>query len=201
MRNVLLAASLATVFAASPVLAQQPPAGVVATSNQPGNVSMIEAVQAAARVKAIDKASRTVTLSGPEGRSFNVMAGPEVKNFAQIAVGDEVVVEYVRAVSLQVQKSTGFREHAQRDDAASAKPGSKPAAAVGREIRVVADVIGVDPKKSTITLRAPDGKVVELDVKNPEHFKAVKVGDQVEANYLESVAIAVLPANGKRAGK
>jgi hypothetical protein len=38
-------------------------------------------------------------------------------------------------------------------------------------------------------------------VKNPEHFKVVKVGDQVEANYVESVAISVQPMGKKAAGK
>jgi hypothetical protein len=72
-------------------------------------------------------------------------------------------------------------------------PDAKPAGVVGRELRIVADVIGVDANKSTITLRGPDGNTVELDVRNPDHFKVVKVGDQVEANFVESVAIAVQP--------
>jgi hypothetical protein len=31
-------------------------------------------------------------------------------------------------------------------------------------------------------------------VQNPDHFKVVKKGDQVEALYYEAVAIAVTPA-------
>lgn len=162
---------------------------------------MMEAVQASAKVTAINKETRTVTLKGPEGRIFNVIAGPEVKNFAQITVGDEVVVEYIRAISLQVEKSTGFRERSEQTGAARAEPGDKPAGIVGRDVRIVADVIAVDPKRSTITLRGPKGNIVELDVKNPDHFKVVKVGDQVEANYSESMAISVEPVAKKAARK
>jgi hypothetical protein len=200
MRKQVFAASLLLSLLSTTVLAQQAPVGVVATANQPGNVAAMEAVQAAAKVVAIDAASRTVTLVGPEGRRFNVIAGPEVKNFAQIVVGDEVVIEYIRAISLHVQKNTGFRERSEQAGGARAVPGAKPAGVVGREVRIVADVIGVDAKKSTITLRGPEGNIVELDVKNPDHFKVVKVGDQVEANFVESVAIAVRPM-ARKGGK
>ena len=36
--------------------------------------------------------------------------------------------------------------------------------------------------------------MVDLKVRNPDHFKVVKVGDQVEAVYTEAMAIAVTPA-------
>lgn len=201
MRNALITGSMLLCLVSLPALAQRSPVVVAATSNQPGEVSMVDAVQASARVTAVDSSSRTVTLKGPEGRIFNVIAGDEVKNFAQIAVGDEVVVDYVRAISLHVQKSSGLRQRSERAGSARAMPGAKPAGVAGREVRVVADVIAVDPKKRTITLRGPEDRVVELDVTNPDHFKVVKAGDQVEANYVESMAISVQPMAATGAAK
>ena len=52
----------------------------------------------------------------------------------------------------------------------------------------------MDPKKGTITLKGPQGNVVELPVQNPAQFKVVKKGDQVEATYTQAVALAVEPA-------
>jgi len=54
-------------------------------------------------------------------------------------------------------------------------------------------VVAVDPKKSTITLKGPAGNVVDLKVRNPDHFKVVKKGDQVEAVYSEALAVTVTP--------
>lgn len=193
MRKSLITASLALCFISLPALAQQAPVGIAMESNTPGEVSMIEAVQASALVTAIDEATRTITLQGPEGRIFNVFAGEQVKNFAQIAVGDEVIVDYIHALSLHVRKGGGVRERSESSGAASAMPGEKPAGIVGREIRIVADVIAVDSKKSTLTLKGPEGNIVVLDVRNPDHFAVVKVGDQIEADYVESLAIAVEP--------
>ena len=61
--------------------------------------------------------------------------------------------------------------------------------------------MAVDPKAMTITVRGPNGHMVDLKVKNPDHFKAVKVGDQIQAVYVEAMAIAVTPAPKKPASK
>lgn len=201
MRRLLITGSLALCLASLPAFAQQTPVAVTAESNTPGQVSMVEAIQASAMVTAIDKTTRTITLKGPEGRIFNVVAGDQVRNFSRIAVGDEVIVDYIRALSLHVRKGGGLRERTESSGAARAMPGDKPAGIVGREVRIVADVIAVDPKMSTVTLKGPDGNIIELDVRNPDHFKVVKAGDQVEADYIESLAIAVEPVAMKGARK
>ena len=76
--------------------------------------------------------------------------------------------------------------------AGTAKPGEKPAVAGGRQVTVVADVVAVDPAKQTVTLKGPQ-QTVDLKVQNPDQFKLVKVGDQVEATYTEALAISVEP--------
>ena len=83
----------------------------------------------------------------------------------------------------------------------TAKPGERPAAAAGREVTAIAKVTGVDKNAKTITLKGPRGNVVTLDVQNPDHFKVVKVGDEVEVVYTEAVAISVEPAPKKAAAK
>ena len=61
-----------------------------------------------------------------------------------------------------------------------------------RQITAIATVTAVDKKNSTITLKGPRGNVVTLDVHNPDQFKVVKKGDQVEAT--EALALSVEPA-------
>jgi len=65
-------------------------------------------------------------------------------------------------------------------------------------VKIVAEVIGMDPAHRTVRLRGPQGGVVDLAVRDPAQFARVKVGDQVEATYTEAVAIAVEPAAPKR---
>jgi propanediol utilization protein len=140
-------------------------------------------------------AARTVTLKGPKGNVVDVVAGGEVRNFDQIKVGDLVVARYVEALTLELKKTKVAASDVKvREEAAKAKPGERPAAAGARQVTVVADVVAVDPVKSTITLKGPKGKEVTLNVQNPEQFKVVKKGDQVEATYTEALALSVEPA-------
>ena len=136
-----------------------------------------------------------MTLKGPKGNVVDIVAGDEVKNFDQIKLGDFVVARYAEALTLELRKTkVKAGEPTVREEAARAKPGERPAVAGAREVTAIADVIGVDPKKSTITLKGPRGNVVTLDVKNPDQFKVVKKGDQVEVTYTEALALSVEPA-------
>ena len=61
---------------------------------------------------------------------------------------------------------------------------------MGRQVEVTADVIAVDAKTQTLTLKGPK-QTVELKVPDPAQFKMVKVGDQIQAVYTEALALSV----------
>jgi hypothetical protein len=141
-------------------------------------------------------------LKGAKGNVVDIVAGDEVRNFDQIKLGDFVVARYTESLTLELRKTkVKAGEPTVREGAARAQPGERPAVAGGREITAIADVIGVDPKKSTITLKGPRGNVVTLDVHNPDQFKVVKKGDQVEVTYTEALAGSVEPAPKPAASK
>ena len=200
MRKHLTAVALAVAAIAAPIHAQAQTAGAV-VATEPGKVAMADAVRVSATVQAIDKDKRLVTLKRKDGSTFVVTAGPEVKNFDQIKVGDQVVLRYVEALTLELKKgSGGIREKVEREGAAVAKPGEKPGVAVGRQVTVVADVVAVNKAKQTIRLRGVE-RTIDLKVPDPKQFKLVKVGDQVEATFTEAVALSVEPAAPSKPAK
>lgn len=175
------------------VQAQQKPEtkGGSTMVSAPGTATIANAVTMSARVEAIDKAQRQVTLKGPKGNVQTVTAGPEVRNFDQIAVGDMLVVRFVEALTLTLKKDgKELRSNVEVKDGARAKAGEKPAGIVGRQVEVTADVIAIDQKTQTLTLRGPK-QTVELKVRDPEQFKLVKVGDQIQAVYTEALALSI----------
>jgi hypothetical protein len=195
MKLNLIACAMALAFAAAPAMAQKPAAGTAVVTSEAGKASAVRVIEASAKVVAIDKATRTLTLRDAKGRSFDVVAGDEVRNFAQVALGDLVVVRFAQALTMQLLKTkAGVREMTEREAAARAPAGERPGGAVGREVTAILDVLAVNPKKMTITVKGPKGNVVDLQVQNPDHFKVVKKGDQIEAVYREAVAISVEPA-------
>ena len=196
MRNLLAGLSLAVIstFGAT-VLAQT---GGAVVGKGPGVAGAAQTVKLTARITKIDASTHEVTVKGPQGHEVTLQLSPDVKNFAQMKVGDTVTAEYVEALTLELKKGgkavVGRTEQA---GAATAKPGEKPAGLAGRQLTVVADVTAVDPATQTVTLKGPK-QTVDVRVADPEQFKLIKVGDQVEAKYTEALAIAVEAAPAKK---
>jgi hypothetical protein len=185
-------ALLAAVLAAPSGAQMQPESKMSTMTSEPGKVRMTESVTMSAKVVAIDKAGRVVSLKGPKGNVVDMVCGDDVKNFDQIKLGDMVVAHYVDSLYLKLMKtSTGVREGVEIQAAGRAQPGERPAGAVVKETTILADVIAVDPKKQTVTLKGPKNNILEVPVRNPEQFKLVKEGDQVEATYTQAAALSV----------
>jgi hypothetical protein len=84
---------------------------VIATA--PGKGVAMQAAQASAKVEAVDKATRAVTPSSPTARTRTITAGPEVRNFDQIKVGDTLTIKYLE------RSPSSSRRTARRSSAAA----------------------------------------------------------------------------------
>jgi len=153
-------------------------------------------VEARATVTAIDQATRSVTLKTTDGKEFTTKVGDQVKNLAQVKVGDVVVVQYTEALAITL--ATGGQPGLTSDAAAArAKAGERPAGVVGETTTLTAKVEAIDLEKHTITFKGPEGNTRLVTVKDPKNYdllKKAKVGDTVNITYTEALAIAVQPA-------
>ena len=197
-KNVLLlaVAALAAPFAAQ---AQNQPQAVVMVEKAPGVGAASEAVQLQGKIKFVDKKRRSVVIVGPNGNEILMNLSDEVRNFDQIKVGDLVTLTMMQAIALELRKvaNNGVRERVDSENAVVAKPGEKPGVMVEKSVRVVANVVAVNSKAQTVTLRGPK-RTVELAVKDPAMLQNVKVGDQVEGVFTEAVALTVTAAPKKK---
>jgi len=164
---------------------------------QPGKVGIAQAVDVTATISAIDAAKREITLKGPDGKDTTVVAGPEVKNFSQLKVGDKVDIQYVEALVLELKKGGGLPvARTEKESMTSAKPGATPGATGSRKVTVVGDVIALDPATQTVTLKGPQ-RTADLKVRDKKQFDLISKGDQIEATYTEALAVAVKPSAKK----
>jgi len=175
----------------------QPTAAAPAAKPQP-SMQREELQEVSATVTAIDQATRMLDLKGEDGSTAAFEVGPEVKNFAQIKVGDKVVVSYYRGIAAEIQpKGTPLSTNVNTVDLASvAKPGTRPGAGVGTATHATVVIEKVDTKANTVSFKRPDGVSRTLPVMSPEgreFIRKLKVGDQVEVLYAEAVAIEVRP--------
>jgi Cu/Ag efflux protein CusF len=182
---------LAIAIVAAPVYAQT---GGAVVGTAPGKAAVAETVKITATITAIDKATRDVTLKGPQGNLVTVTAGPEVKNFDKLKVGNQVELQYIEALTLEIKKGGGLIVgNTAQSGVVGAKKGEMPAGAVGRQRTIVADVVAVDPVKQVVTLKGPQ-RTVDLRIPDPEQFRRISKGDQVEAKFTQALAVAVKPA-------
>lgn len=151
----------------------------------------LEYTKVTATVASIDQATRAVTLKDDKGALISFVAGPEVKNLAQVSKGDIVTIEYAQAVLVGLEKSRSTtRERIVTQATQSAPKGQMPSGVVVNDVKIIASVEALDAKKGTITLRGPEN-TVSIKVKDPAVLKDVKVGDMVQAAYAEAIAIRV----------
>jgi hypothetical protein len=161
------------------------------SAEKPGGV-VSEEKTAIATVEAVNKDTREVTLKGEDGGTLTFIAGPEVRNFAQIHVGDKVTATHYQEVAIFVTPPGEAPSSSETTSMERAALGQKPAGSFTRTVDLSATVEAVDLKNRNVTLRGPKGNVVTLKV--GDHVKRlgeVKVGDTVAARYTEIVEISV----------
>lgn len=154
-----------------------------------------------AKVTAIDQATRMVTLTGPKGNSRTFKASDEVRNLAQVKVGDKVLVEFYEGVVAELDTSNSPAQGVTVTEGAARAPlGQHPAGAMTQVVSKTVQVVAVDSKRNTIRFHdvgASADTARTLDVKKPEFqkmLKTLKAGDKVTVSYFEALAISVKPA-------
>lgn len=179
--------------AADPAPAAQlaPAPAAPAAEDKPGGIEG-ELVVVTAKVKAIDKKHRVVTLKYPDGKQAKVKCGPEVRNFAQIRVGDDVTAEFLETIELFVTAPEDKPEPGGATVVERAPKGAKPGMATVETVEVAATVKAIDYDSRMVTLERSDGKLLKVKA-GPEikRLNEVKTGDAVVARYTEAMSITV----------
>ena len=184
---LVTALSSATSFAAEAQMERDSMGDMPAVMVGAGAVGM-------ATVEAVDMTSREVSLRLADGKLMTFIAGEEVRNLAQVAVGDRVIVKYSVGMIMALSPSDSkVRSREDRVEVGRAEPGQKPAGIVRKTVEATASIMAVDQKARTVTLQGAL-RTVTLPVADDIDITKLKVGDMVDAVYQESLAISVEPA-------
>jgi hypothetical protein len=151
-----------------------------------------------AKVVAVNQKTRHVTLKNSDGTRFTIVAGPQVRNLAQVKKGDVLRLTYQESLAYEVKEAgTAKPGVSASTDVSRAELGQKPAGSVRDTVTVRFTITAIDKGTSEATLRDPHGKVTVVKVKDPSKLDAVHVGDVVDVTYTEAVAVAVEEAGGR----
>jgi len=156
-----------------------------------------EVVTGQGKVIAIDKKLRDVSILGAEGDTVIVTCGPEVKNFAQIVVGDVVKVKYKEILTIHVEE--GGAPHAEAGTTEkTAEMGHKPAASAHDKLQFSGSITAINKEKGTVTLKGVQGDEYELSPRVKSNLDKVKVGQLVVFTYEQIVAASIQKAGSTK---
>jgi Cu/Ag efflux protein CusF len=169
-----------TVLAAAPLAWAQKPVTESAT------------VEMTATIEAIDHDNRVITLKDKDGNTESILAGPQMKRFDELKVGQTVTFRYHESVALQIRKpGEAAAPTAAGKETLVRGQGAKPSATVSRQDTATVTVKSIDTKVPSVTVATEEGHVLSMKVNDRKNLEGVKVGDRVEITYTVALAIAV----------
>jgi hypothetical protein len=153
-------------------------------------------VHVTATVEAIDPKTREIKLKG-ETESFSFIAGPEVRNFDNIHVGNKVNVAYFEAVIAELKtKGASATEPSAVITAERAPVGGAPSASVDRIVTLPVKIDSYDTATDTVVFTEPSGvkNTIAVQAQSMKELgRTLKPGDEVELTLVNAIAVDVVP--------
>ena len=163
------------------------------TTFEPGKGVLIEqGAKITATVMSVDREDRSITIKDPDGKIHEIELTDDVKNFAEISPGDRIVTEiYTGLLMTLAEPGEEFTDKSASQVVVS-EPGQKPQIINVEMVETLAQISAINRETREVTVTDPRGNSVTLVVpENIEKFDTIKVGDNVNARYIEAFAIAV----------
>lgn len=157
---------------------------------KPGG-AVLETEEVLAEVSAIDTAKRSFTLTDAQGRSRTLQAPPQMRNFEQLKVGDQVraMIGLERIVHLSEPGETS--EDGAAGILATAPEGGKPALLMAETLELTAVIKAMDSTQRTATLQFADGSQRTVKVRPDVEMKPEYLGRELVLRMTSAVAVSV----------
>lgn len=176
------------------------PASSSATRLSEDHAQISAEVAATAKVVAIDKAMRCVTLRGEDGRLVDVIVGSEARNFDQIRIGDQLNVRYKQTVAAtRLPPGTPDADTAAGVSTSRAEKGQKPAGTVEATVSVRVKIVTIDDERGVVVFSLPSGELIAHKIATAEGHRFVRglrVGDKVQLDFSAALALSVEAVQG-----
>ncbi len=152
--------------------------------------TIVDTYEVTAKVTAIDKVSRMVTLVGDNGNSTTFYCGPLVRNFDQIHVDDTVTVRLTDQLTVAMSNDNTPPDGTMTTVLLSPKGGA-PAGIVAETTQYSVTLVGIDTLRNWATFRFPDGSLRTYVCRPDVDLKHHKLGQEVIVRTTKSYAIWV----------
>jgi Cu/Ag efflux protein CusF len=164
-------------------------AGGAAAGGQ--TVTKAAALSTTATIQAIDSTARTITLRDEKGVEDTYVAGPELRRFDELKVGDKVKFTYYESLVFQVRPAGEKPDAASVAAALNRAKSALPAGSLTVQDKMTVTVKAIDPAVPSVTVTTPDGRTVTRRIEDKANIEKLKVGDLVDITYTRALLTQV----------
>jgi hypothetical protein len=145
-----------------------------------------------AKIVELDLPNRLATFRTANNDFVTVRVPRSVHNFDHVKVGDDLVVHYTVAAAARINPATkdGIRERVESTSTSTAKPGGMPGMVTQNNVQVLANIQSIDTKARTVTIQGAT-RTVKITAPDDFDMSKLQVGDQVQAEFTDAVAIDI----------
>jgi len=141
-------------------------------------------------VEAIESSTRTITLRKSDGTLVETVAGPDIKRFDEVKLGDKITASYYDTIILRMHRPGEVdvnSKAASTTGSGQALPGGTRA----KQRTMSVTIASIDPKVPSVTFTGPNGWKYSSKVQDTEALAKVKVGDKLDIVWTEAVLVSV----------
>ena len=144
-------------------------------------------------IEAIEAGSRTITLKKPDGSFVTTVAGPEIKRFEELKVGDKVNARYYENIVMRLKRP------GEPDVDSGGKTMTTPSETVlpggtkAKQRTITAAITAIDMDKPEVSFSGPNGWKYTSMVRDKDALAKVKVGDKVDIVFTEAMLVSIEP--------
>ena len=172
----LAPAAMLTIAACSPSIEGTEDITVIETAD---GAIIVDTFTTTATVTGINADKREVMLVAPDGRRTTYKAGPDMVNFNQLQVGDQVTAVLTEEVAVSIGSGA----------ATLPTGGAKAGGVMVKTANVTAKVTAVDVKRHKVTFQLADGTTKTVKAGKKVDVTMLKVGDSVSIQVGQGLLI------------
>jgi|KBSMisStaDraftv2_1062788.scaffolds.fasta_scaffold743767_1 Cu/Ag efflux protein CusF len=162
-----------------------------ATAGQKTVSKVEDMVKATATIQQIDSTSRMITFRNEDGSEDEVWAGPAVKRFQELKVGDKVTLTYYASRVYKVRRPGDPAPPKSESTTINARPGKTPGGTVANQSTDTVTVKSVNADTGVITVTTSHGHTVSRKVDDKSNLQGVKAGDTIDITYTQALLASV----------
>ena len=177
-KSARLLAALLTLSVVAPARAQEP------------KTTTRDVLLGSVKVERKDISTRSLTLKTPEGLTYAVYVGPDLKAFDDVKVGDTVTVRIQEAIVVAAARPNA-KTTPVTDTTAAAQKAAGERGDVMQQLKATVKIESIDRQQQIVVYRAGDGRSVTRAIADPRLLEGLKVGDTIEITYTRARAIEI----------